>query len=36
MANAVKQIEWKRNFDAELNAASETQHVLLDFSAAPM
>jgi hypothetical protein len=36
MANALKQIEWKRDFEAELNATAETQHVLLDFSAAPM
>ena len=36
MANAVKQIEWKRVFEPELDAATAAQHVLLDFSAAPM
>ena len=36
MANAVKQIEWKRAFEPELNAATATEQVLLDFSAAPM
>lgn len=37
MANAVKEIEWKRDFDAEMKAAAGAgQHVLLDFSAAPL
>jgi hypothetical protein len=37
MANAIKEIEWKRDLDAELKAANKSgHHVLLDFSAAPM
>ncbi len=37
MTHAVKEIEWKQDFDAELKAAAGAgQHVLLDFSAAPM
>ena len=37
MAHAVKEIEWKRDFDTELKAAAGAgQHVLLDFSAAPL